>query len=279
MGIKDEDLAGLSDEERAALEDEDDEGSEDTEADGAEDDEGDAGDEPAAAAADDADGDDDAGDDAGKEPPVAEEFQPEFKASAPENLADRLAELDQKESDIEKKFDDGEIDRDELRRHLKVISEERQDLKIADALAKQAEKQNTDSREQRWKWEQERFFGKKENADTYKDGVLVAALDAQVKQLAGDPANAKRPAGWFLEEADRLVRERFGGPQKAPAAKSRQPDLSAVPKTLAQMPAADIAETGDGEFAYLDKLDGLALEKALSKMTPEQEARYLGMAA
>lgn len=306
MGVKDEELEGLSDEERAALEDDDDEseilktiaGGDDDDSDDDEDQEDDgkgaAAADDSGGAADDADKGKGAASDASandgdqqaaKAPAVVEEFQPEFKAAAPENLTDRLAELDQKESDIEKRFDDGEIDRDELRRHLKVISEERQDLKIADALAKQAGEQNSDIRAQRWQWEQERFFGQ-DKASIYKgDPITLAALDASVKQLAADPANSRRPPGWFLEEADRRVRERFnlGGAKPAESDTSkqrqRQPDLSKVPKTLAQLPAAEMADTGDVEFAYLDKLEGMDLERALRKLTPEQEARYLGDAA
>uniref|UniRef100_UPI001C1F6A1D hypothetical protein n=1 Tax=Zoogloea sp. LCSB751 TaxID=1965277 RepID=UPI001C1F6A1D len=83
-----------------------------------------------------------------------------------------------------------------------------------------------------------------------------------------------KPASFFLEEADRQVRKRFNMPagEQTPAAKEaakpRQPDLSKVPKTLAQLPAAEMAETGDVEFAYLDKLEGIALEQALRKLTP-----------
>lgn len=302
MGIKDEELEGLSDEERAALEDDDDEseilktiagddGDDSDDDEGQEDDgkgsasdDGDNGAADAAGEGKSSDGDTDA-DDGGlavaEAPVVTEEFHPEFKASAPENLTDRLAELDQKESDIEKKFDDGEIDRDEMRKQLKVISEERQDLKIADALAKQAGEQNADIKAQRWQWEQERFFAT-EKASIYKNESILAALNVEVKKLANDSANAKKPASFFLEEADRQVRKLFGmgdAPLKAVKQAGRQPDLSKVPKTLAQLPAAEMAETGDVEFAYLEKLEGMDLERALRKLTPEQEARYLGAAA
>lgn len=273
MSMTDEDLAGLSDEERAALEDDDDESEILSKIAGDDDDE----DKDHEEVADD-DADDDADEAAAQVAPV-EEFRPEMRYDAPEGLADKLAAIDASTAELVAKFQDGEIDMAGFMAEKSKLDAEKIQLTVSAEQAKFAERQNTDSRAQRWAWEQERFFANKANAETYKDGIVLAALDAQVKQLAGDPANSKRPAGWFLEEADRLVRERFGGAQKSPAAKSRQPDLSAVPKTLAQLPAADIAETGDGEFAYLDKLDGMALEKALSKMTPEQEARYLGAAA
>jgi hypothetical protein len=52
-------------------------------------------------------------------------------------------------------------------------------------------------------------------------------------------------------------------------------DRSALPPTLAGVPAAADASVGS-EFAHLDGLEGTALEKALARMTPDQQERYLG---
>lgn len=282
--MNEEDLAGLSDEERAALEDED----EGAVASGDEDEEDESGDESAATAAKDDAGDDtESGDadsgDAAEEaaaPVVADEFRPELRAEAPEGADEKIASIDAATAELVTKFRDGEIDMAEFMSGKAHLDNERVQLVIASEQAKFAERQNNASREQRWQWEQERFFGAEANKETYKDAVMIAALDAQVKQLANDPANGKRAAGWFLEEADRLVRARFGGTKAAaPQAKTRQPDLSVVPKTLAGLPAAELPETGDAEFAYLDKLDGIELENVVAKMTPEQERRYLMGAA
>lgn len=297
MGISEEELEGLSDEERAALEDDGD----DSEilgriaggSDGDDDNEGDGdtagnGDDATAAASADAGDAADAGsvDDAGNEgednapADVADEFRPEFRADVPEGAGDRLAALDAEKAGLVTKFQDGEIDMAEFMAENSRIDGERLQLVVAQENSKFAESQNKSQRDQRWAWEQERFFGQ-EKATIYKDPVILAALDASVKQLAADPKNAKKPAGFFLEEADRQVRNRFnvGDAPAAPNKTPRQPDLSRVPKTLAQLPAAEMSETGAEEFAYLDKLDGIALEQALRKMTPEQEARYLGAAA
>lgn len=308
MGIKDEDMAGLSDEERAALEDDDDEseilkniaGDDDDDendeqsADDGEDD-GHADDDDAAADTAAADGGKAAAGDAGDAgqntdgaPVIAEEFQPEFKASVPDDIATKLTDLDDRTKALMSKFKDGDIDLPEFMEQKSELDAEKLQLSIAAKQSEWAQQQNADSREQRWKWEQERFFGQ-EKAAIYKDEndpIALAALNATVKQLAADPANSRRPPGWFLEEADRRVRDRFnlGGTSKQAASEqakkpAREPDLSNVPKTLANLPAADISETGSDEFAYLDKLDGIALEQALRKMTPEQEARYLGVSA
>lgn len=304
MGIKDEDLAGLSDEERAALADDDGEadilkgiaGDDDDD-----DDElpngGGAADDSAVA------GDDDPAADAGKaaaaadataapgnteqsaaaeQDAVAAEFQPEFKAVVPDGLAEKITALDTRTTELLEKFKAGDIELPDFMAQKSEIDNERMQLTLAQKQAEWAQGQNEDARAQRWKWEQERFFAQ-EKAGIYKDPIILAALDASVKQLGTDPAHAKKPASFFLEEADRQVRQRFnmgaaadtgGGKPKNGA---KQPDLSNLPKTLANLPSAEMAETGNNEFAYLDKLDGIALEQALRKLSPEQEARYLGV--
>lgn len=314
MGMKDEDLAGLSDEEIAALEDDDDESEilkniagddgddedDDQSSDDSEDDDSaaddnagagaDAGandDQAAAGDAGDADPDKAATTAAEPAPVIAEEFQPEFKAAVPEDIAAKLTDIDDRTKALMTKFKDGDIELPDFMEQKAELDNEKLQLSIAARQAEWAQQQNTDSREQRWKWEQERFFSQ-DKSSIYKDDkdpIALAALNATVKQLAADPANNRRAPGWFLEEADRRVRERFnlGGATKAAPdttkKPAREPDLSKVPKTLANLPAADISETGSDEFAYLEKLDGIELEQALRKLTPEQEARYLGTAA
>lgn len=316
MGMKDEELAGLSDVERAALLDDDDDsdilkniagdnGNDDDDDDDDEDVGG--GDDSSKSKANDDDHDVIEGtatrvDDGAKKlidagaagtggdestesaaPAITEQFQPEFKAVEVEGITEKLAELDTRTAALNEKFKSGEIELPDFMAQKSAIDTDRLNLTVEARQAEWAKQQNADSREQRWKWEQERFFST-EKATLYKDEIALGALNAAIKKLANDPANDRRPPGWFLEEADRNVRERFGQSVKKDdptAAKkaAREPDVSKLPKTLANLPAADISETGSDEFAYLEKLDGLELEQALRKLTPEQEARYLGASA
>lgn len=90
-----------------------------------------------------------------------------------------------------------------------------------------------------------------------------------------------------LAEAQALVLRRFGKPQPAPVAaaeparvaeRMRRPalaDRSGLPPTLAGVPAAADAAVGH-EFAHLESLEGSALERALARMTADQQERYLG---
>lgn len=298
--FEDDELVGLSDDERAALEDDEADaapptGEDDEDADGDdeqddeastgeddEDDEGEGDEVDAAGAEGDAD--------PGVTPPAApreeapSEFQPQFTAAVPEDLAARLEGVSQRFGELQQKLEDGEISVADYVVQNQALVDERMALKLAEEQAKWAASQNAAQREQRWKWEVERFYAG-EAAAIYKDPILKAALDVAVRQLDADPANAKRSDAWILEEADRQVRERMnlGSTQRQSRDRKggKQPDLSNLPKTLANLPAAELSETGADEFAYLEKLadkDPMAYEAALRKLTPEQEARYLGVA-
>lgn len=136
-------------------------------------------------------------------------------------------------------------------------------------------------------------IAKTEGIDYDADPQKMKALDSWCKQLASDDANADKPASFFIKEAHKMVKLQYNSPDvvqeqsksqadKAQAAKppvtrqNRAPDLSQIPPTLAHAPAAAIESEGDtGEFAHIDKLQGIAQEQALARLTPEQQERYL----
>jgi hypothetical protein len=110
--------------------------------------------------------------------------------------------------------------------------------------------------------------------------IRHVALDSVVKDLGSNPANADKPGRWFLREAHKIVQAEFGGgtqdkPAETSKPVSRKPDLSTVPKTLANVPPADNSGEATNEFAKLDKLVGLEHERELARLSPDQQARYL----
>lgn len=128
----------------------------------------------------------------------------------------------------------------------------------------------------------------KESGINYStDTKMNAAFDRWIKQLAMDPDNAQKDGSWFLSEAHEMVKTQYriadtAAPKKAPAAEApktragKAPNTSNLPPTLARLPAASEADTGDeGEFAHIERLSGIERERALARMTPEQEDRYL----
>ncbi|MGC3944605.1 MAG: hypothetical protein QM762_08810 [Chryseolinea sp.] len=117
-----------------------------------------------------------------------------------------------------------------------------------------------------------------------KNAQALAHLDRNIKALAATCAE-DTPEEWrrVMNDAHSLTANRFKiqtaaapapAPSPAPAPAPRKPDLSKVHPTISQGPAAAAPAVGGGEFAHLDGLTGLDLERAIAKMTPEQLDRW-----
>lgn len=212
------------------------------------------------------------------EPIQSDDFQPIFKADPVEGFDEKVKGLKDLRATTLQDFKDGEIDITEYHEALNQINDDIRELNAQQDRYQLSEDQSKQAGEQRWQWEQDRFFGIKENAAYQTDKILGVAFDAAVKDLANDSANEGKKMSWFLEEADRVVRERFIVPGKKPLPKKdvRKPDYSKIPPNLGDLPSADLNDVGrDDEFARLDKLGGMELESALAKMSPDQAKRYL----
>ena len=274
-GLTDEELDSLSDSEREAIlsssDDADDAAADDADPDTGpeEDDELDAAPaeaaavvaavaaEPAAEAVD-------------AEPP---EFTPRLVVEAPADAATKFTEFASQKEALRAHLSDGDIGLDEYTAQLDVIGKEERALERQVWEAESAQKQNTQQDLQRWEWEQEQFFADKTN-EAYKDKYLLTAFNAAIIDLANAPENASKKGPWFLSEANKMIRERFGmaKPTIEPPKPPRRPN---IPPTLGGMPSAELPETGGGnEFGHLDKLKGFELEAAVARMSPAEQERY-----
>ena len=214
-------------------------------------------------------------------------FVPQPTAPPVENYTGRMQEFSKQKEALLERLRDGDIDIEEYEKSKNTIIEQEFELKLAHRDYENSIRQQQETAKQKWEWEQEQFFENEANKIYRDEGILgtamSAALNKKVIELANDPANVKRSGTWFLNEADRQVREAMNmAPQKQTAGKpnNRKPDLTSIPKTLSNLPAAESTETGNGEFAYLDKLEGVELEQALAAISrdPAKEARYLRQA-
>lgn len=117
---------------------------------------------------------------------------------------------------------------------------------------------------------------KAEGVDYAAKPALMAAYNVHLKALGSDPANESKDAAWFLSEAHRLTKADLGLVTRPAPGQRRGVDLSAIPPTLRNTPAAADANIAGDEFAHLGSLEGVALERAVAKMSPEQQERWLG---
>lgn len=194
--------------------------------------------------------------------------------------------FDQRRNDMVQKFRDGEITLEDYLIQDRALKVEEDRVRDKERDASVMEKMNEQNATRTWFENVDTFINHVQKVDgiNYKNTTLNAALDAAVKALANEKENADKPQAWFLTEAHKRVMADLGiarrasNPDPKPAAKKeeRKPDLRNVPKTLSRVPAAAPNNPrGDDEFGHLEKLDGIELERALAKLTPEQESRYL----
>ncbi len=188
--------------------------------------------------------------------------------------------LGQDLSDIEAKFQDGEID-------YKEYFDKRLEIERtlwADELSTQL---SADGVEQQWQWEQETFLSAEDNAWINDDDVVYSAFAATVNRIMATEEGQTMPGPQLLDQARTEVAARFSptmADDKAQAdeekkkaaalkgAKDKQANKD-IPQTLADIPAAE-AEEGAGEFDWIDKLEGEAYEKAVESLSEAQLARY-----
>ena len=112
--------------------------------------------------------------------------------------------------------------------------------------------------------------------------VRMFAQEATARGLVDVPGNLAASKAALQEAQDYMLRRQgkatpaASPSQPAPQArKPAPPDRSQFPPTLANVPAAADA-TIVNEFAHLENLEGSALERALARLTPDQQERYLG---
>ena len=257
MPLTDEDRAGLTDAEIAAIEAPEDAS------------ELAPGIEPALEMADDPDDDEPDGEEVAAEAapePERQPFVPTYDAPAVEDFDGQMEALAER-------YTDGDLNLNEYTKQTMALSR-------AQAKAEMSAEMNAQVAEKVWDNAVTEFF---DGNPVYADAILKGALDSQVRALAALPENANWSANRFLSEAHKAVSSRFKMGNEKPndsklagdaKPKPRKPDLRAVPVTLAGVPAAGQDIQGADEFSALDKLGGVALERALAGLSETQRDRY-----
>ncbi len=122
------------------------------------------------------------------------------------------------------------------------------------------------------------FMARTENAIFVEGSPEFAALDNQLGMVAQSMPPGT-PFDVLLDKARAAVSSYMTLPEvvkidSKPAEKAVKQDPETMP-SISNMPAV-VPNTNDGnKFAHLDKLDGPALERAISDMSEAQQAEYL----
>ena len=282
--LTEEELALLTEEERDGyLDDEDDDEGEEGNGDEGDDDPQDdptlAVDDPAAAAQ--AAANDQAGDDQGDGAETKEEFttqpKPLFNTEIPADIQAQRTEIDEKEDALDKQFDEGDITFSEHKKALREINQQRNALDRAELKAELAAEAYQTQIDNSWQASQTAFFASHPELNTANE-VQMTALDHLVRQETKATLDKGGSIGVHeLERAYTKYKQAFNieaaAPKqaKAPSAKNE----GVIPPNLGKLPAATANDTDDGKFAHLDRLEGVAFEDALAKLSDAQRDEYL----
>ena len=282
--LTEEELALLTEEERDGyLDDEDDDEGEEGNGDEGDDDPQDdptlAVDDPAAAAQ--AAANDQEGDDQGDGAETKEEFttqpKPLFNTEIPADIQAQRTEIDEKEDALDKQFDEGDITFSEHKKALREINQQRNALDRAELKAELAAEAYQTQIDNSWQASQTAFFASHPELNTANE-VQMTALDHLVRQETKATLDKGGSIGVpELERAYTKYKQAFNieaaAPKqaKAPSAKNE----GVIPPNLSKLPAATANDTDDGKFAHLDRLEGVAFEDALAKLSDAQRDEYL----
>ena len=277
--LTEEELALLTEEEREGyLADDEDE---DGEGDEGDDDPTLAVDDPATAppAANPQDGGEggDQGDGAEPQEQLMAQPKPLFNADLPADIEAQRTALDEKEAAIDQQYDEGDILFTEHKQALRDINKQRNALDRAELKAELAAEAYQTQIDNSWQASQEAFFSAHPEFKIDNEAKW-AAFDQLVKNETKSVLDKGGVVGVpELERAYTKYKQAFNieaaSPKQAKAPASKNEGV--VPPNLGKLPAATANDTDDGKFAHLDRLEGVAFEDALAKLSDAQRDEYL----
>ncbi len=212
-----------------------------------------------------------------KEPepaPAAKPQQPAplLSAELPEGYEDKLRELDEKLTQLDSEFDDGELTAQEYRQAVKEAEAEKQGLEQQVFKANLAREMEENRAKQEWIDTVNGFLD--EHSQYRESQRLYRLLDIEVKTLAQTEEAQRMTGAEILAKAHQNIADdiQMGGkppakeePEKPAAKKAERRN---VPPSLAKVPASDMTAADEGgRFAKLDKLDPLELEAELARLS------------
>lgn len=274
------DFAGLTDDEIAAIEadegDDNESDETDSDNDGAADDIGTTEDD--ADNADEADGANDSADD--------DDYQQEAATVAEKRTAID-AEFDAKHAELAalgEQYDNGDIldgayntAKVRIERDLKRIEARETELVTKEDAIAERETSKQEQFQNDFASAANEFMARTENAIFVEGSPEFAALDNQLGMVAQSMAPGT-PFDVLLDKARAAVSSYMTLPEAGKQDKLVDKAVKQDPETMpsiSNMPAV-VPNTNDGnKFAHLDKLDGPALERAISDMNEAQQAEYL----
>ena len=205
---------------------------------------------------------------------------PLLVAEAPADAEAQLQKIAEDKAALVEKFDDGELTAKEYQAELdKLNKQERtieRQLDKAQIAADLEHQRQVNEREQSIN-----AFLAEVKIPRDPANLRFITLDGAVRLVASKEENANlRPREILQKAYDLCVSEGTLQPAKQePKAKEPAPKKAIdAPKTLANLPAAEISDTSDARFAHINRIkDPEAREAAFAQLSPADQDAYLAM--
>jgi hypothetical protein len=202
------------------------------------------------------------------QPDIAARYQPK------EGSKERLDAIRDEMAALAEKVDDGEITAREYREQSDKLTEERDEIKQSMFRAQLAADRARDD------WADKTVPAFLDKHDYVPGTIKYEMLDREVRRLQTETGRQFDPGHLAAAHAavlKRLEAELGVKPsaRKEPPIDEKNRQRREIPPTLAGLPATDVGEADDGEFAHLAKLSGEDLENAMMKLSEDQRDRYL----
>lgn len=195
-------------------------------------------------------------------------------ATLPEDYDQRVAANEKALADLDKAYDDGDISHSEWRQQMRKLDRESLDLMMLKERAQLAHESSQQALMNHWQGLIQPFLSK--HPELGEDEVSMSGFDSYLKQVTGPVMQAGGAPGQAeIDKAYGLWCKRFnftpaGEQQAAPAGKKP----ITAPPTLGGLPVSNGNSVEDGRWAALDRLEGVAFEEALAKLSPSELDEY-----
>ena len=195
-------------------------------------------------------------------------------ATLPEDYDQRVAANEKALADLDKAYDDGDISHSEWRQQMRKLDRESLDLMMLKERAQLAHESSQQALMNHWQGLIQPFLAK--HPELGEDEVSMSGFDSYLKQVTGPVMQAGGAPGQAeIDKAYGLWCKRFnftpaGEQQAAPS--GRKPITA--PPTLGGLPVSNGNSVEDGRWAALDRLEGVAFEEALAKLSPSELDEY-----
>ena len=204
--------------------------------------------------------------------------KPLFDTTLPDDIEAKFAAIKAKKTELNNKFDEGDMTVAEHQSAIDELNDQYQDLREAKFRASLAQEAQKSQEANTWEQSCNDFLAK--HPDISGDELKYNSFDVAVRMTTNDPANASLSGPAMLEKAYARWSASFGGatPPVDQKPKGEKGTTKTIVPNIGSLPSADISDTSTSRFDALDALidsDPLRYQDELQKLSASDRAAYL----